>query len=254
MKLQLLRSATVKLHFADRVLLIDPWLAGKGEGRSYTGDRRSPLVDLPMPIERIIERVDAVLISHLHSDHFDDAARAVLSKRTPVLCSPRDAPAIAADGFQDVAGIVGQVGLGRVTVTLTGGEHGPPAVLDEMGAVSGFVFRASGEPTVYWVGDSILCDEVRRTITLHRPDVLVVHACGANWGPHAPLVMDAAMVAELLDLAPTATVVATHMDAVDHATVSRRDLRNFIDRAVPDAAARLKIPADGQTLTFEIRR
>lgn len=254
MRLQLLRSATVKLHFADRVFLIDPWFAGKGEGRSYTGDRRSPLVDLPLPLDQILDGVDAVLVSHLHSDHFDDEARAILPKRIPVLCAPRDASAIAADGFQDVTAMFGPVGFGSVSVTLTGGEHGPSAALAEMGAVSGFVFQATGEPTIYWVGDSILCDEVRRTVGRYRPDVVVVHACGARWGSHAPLVMDAVMVTELLGLAPAATVVATHMDAVDHATVSRRELRETVDRASPDAAVRLVIPADGETLTFGLRR
>gem|GEM_PF-5474990 len=34
-------------------------------------------------------------------------------------------------------------------------------VLKFIGKVSGFVFQASGEPTVYWVGDSIWCEPVK---------------------------------------------------------------------------------------------
>ena len=88
MQIQLVRSATVRVSMAGVVLLIDPWLAAKGEGRSYAGDVRSPLVDLPMPVEAVVDGVDAVLVSHLHSDHFDAAAaRAMGLGDVPLICA-----------------------------------------------------------------------------------------------------------------------------------------------------------------------
>ena len=46
-----------------------------------------------------------------------------------------------------------------------------------------------------------------------------------------------------------AIVVATHMEALDHATVSRADLRNAAQAAgVSDD--RLRIPLDGELLEF----
>ncbi len=117
-----------------------------------------------------------------------------------------------------------------------------------MGPVWGFVFHAPGEPVLYWAGDTILCPEVREALARHKPDVIVVHACGAQWGGIGPLVMDAAMVAETLRLAPSATLIATHLDAVDHATFTRATLRDAIS-AMPEAD-RLLIPADGEILRF----
>ncbi|WP_374515440.1 MBL fold metallo-hydrolase [Brevundimonas sp.] len=250
MQIQLVRSATIRVSMAGVVLLIDPWLAAKGEGRSYAGEVRSPLVDLPMPVEAVVEGIDAVLVSHLHSDHFDAAAAAAIPPGTPVLAPARDVAGLQALGVRDVAPLTETATVGPVGIVLTPGRHGPDAVLPAMGEVSGFLLRAPGEPALYWVGDSILCDEVREVIRRERPDVIVVHACGADWEGSAPLVMDADMVLETVRSAPFAVVVATHLDAVDHATVSRADLERAAAGLDPLERRRLRVPADGETLVF----
>ncbi|MBF2715934.1 MBL fold metallo-hydrolase [Agrobacterium vitis] len=250
MEIELIRSATLRLKMAGLTLLIDPWLAAKGQGRSYRGALTSPLVDLPIPVEQVIHGIDAVLVSHLHSDHFDDVAKQLLPPDISLFCHPRDVAAIRAMGFSRVIGIESATQLGEVRLETTDGQHGPPEVLADMGDVSGFLLRAAAEPVLYWAGDTILCDAVRQVLVDHRPDVIVVHACGAEWNGCGPLVMDAAMVMEVLHLAPRAMVIATHLDAVDHATVSRADLAAAAQRQAPEVRARLYIPADGASLVF----
>lgn len=49
---------------AGMTFLIDPWLAPKGQGRSYAGEVRSPLVELPIPLQDVVSGIDAVLVSH----------------------------------------------------------------------------------------------------------------------------------------------------------------------------------------------
>ena len=250
MQIQLVRSATLRVSMAGVVLLIDPWLAARGEGRSYAGEIRSPLVDLPMPVEAVVEGVDAVLVSHLHSDHFDAAAVQAIPIGTPVFAPACDVAGLQAFGVDDVRPVTDAVTVGPVEIALTPGRHGPDAVLAAMGEVSGFLLRAPGEPALYWVGDSLLCDEVWEVIRRERPEVIVVHACGADWEGAGPLVMDAPMVLETVRSAPFATVVATHLDAVDHATVSRADLEWAAAGLDGPDRRRLRIPADGETLDF----
>lgn len=249
MQITLVRNATLIVDMAGLRLLIDPWLAGKGEGKNYSGRGPSPLVDLPMPIEDILRGIDAVLVSHLHSDHFDEAAQALIGKSVPMLCHARDQAAILAMGFQYVRAIGDGIAMGQVRIRTTDGRHGPPEVLDDMGEVSGFVIEATGEPRLYWAGDTILCPEVEAVLTQERPDVVVVHGCGALWNGKGPLVMDVEMIGLTLDLAPFAQVIVTHLDAVDHATVSRKDLRRLVS-AGAFGADRLVIPDDGEILTF----
>lgn len=59
--------------------------------------------------------------------------------------------------------------------------------------------------------------------------------------------MDAEQTIAVCRAAPNSTVIATHMEALDHATVSRAELRQQADAAGID---NLLIPADGETLTF----
>lgn len=249
LQLQLIRSATVRLAIDGFVLLVDPYLAAPGEGRSYAGTVRSPLVPLPVPAEDLVREADAVFVSHLHSDHFDDAARALLPRDKPLWCPAPVAEGLRAFGFTNVTGIADTFTHAGFSLQMTPGRHGPDAVLEAMGAVHGFVLRTPGHGPLYWVGDSIHCPEVTRTIAATQPASIVVHACGADWKGLAPLVMDCAMVEAVLAEAPGAQVIATHLDAVDHATVSRADLRAWF-APKPALAARLRIPADGERIAL----
>mgnify|MGYP000091370720 CR=1 FL=1 len=249
MQIRLIRSATLTVDMAGSRLLIDPWLAKKGEGKSYSGRGPSPLVDLPLSVDELLHGIDAVLISHLHSDHFDDAAQRALPKSMPILCHGRDQAAIAEKGFEDVRAIGQGLTLGSVRIRTTDGKHGPPEVLDDMGEVSGFFIEAPDEPRLYWAGDTILCPEVKAILADERPDVVVVHGCGALWKGKGPLVMDDPMVVETVRLSGHAKVVVTHLDAVDHATVSRADLRQMAATASIDQS-RLRVPEDGELLSF----
>lgn len=152
-------------------------------------------------------------------------------------------------GFQDVRPIGDGIAMGQVRIRTTDGRHGPPEVLDDMGEVSGFLIEATGEPRLYWAGDTILCPEVEAVLTQERPDIVVVHGCGALWNGKGPLVMHVEMIALTRDLAPFAQVIVTHLDAVDHATISRKDLRRLISAGAV-GADRLVIPEDGEILTF----
>ncbi len=85
--------------------------------------------------------------------------------------------------------------MGGVSIRTTDGRHGPPEVLEDMGDVSGFLIGAESEPTLYWAGDTILCAEVENVLMAERPEIVVVHGCGALWKGKGPLVMDIPMIA-----------------------------------------------------------
>jgi L-ascorbate metabolism protein UlaG (beta-lactamase superfamily) len=252
MQFQLIRSATVKISAAGCTLLVDPYLAPRGGGKTYAGAQTSPLVELPQPLEEILRGVNAVFVSHLHSDHFDATAQQQLPRELPLLCPEAIAAPLRTMGFEDVTGIGSTLAWRGCTLHLTGGRHGPDEVLQAMGEVHGFVLRAPGEPLLYWAGDTVWCAEVQAALQHFDPAVVVVHACGATWRGLGPLVMDAEQVQAVLQAAPRSTVVATHLDTVDHATVSRADLSPHF-ATLPDLGLRLRIPADGQVMDLQAR-
>jgi L-ascorbate metabolism protein UlaG (beta-lactamase superfamily) len=247
--IRLIRNATLRLEYAGRQILIDPDLAPQHARASFTGKSPNPMVPLPCSLEEILNGVELLLVSHLHQDHFDAVATEAIPKNLPLLCQPADEAKLKAKGFGQAKGVQESLEWNGIRITRTAGEHGSGAVLDLMGQVSGFVLQAEGEPTLYWAGDTILYPAVRETIARFSPQVIVTHSCGAVWADMGLIVMDAAQTLEVCRLAPNAQVVAAHMEALDHATVSRTDLR-LVAQAAGIVAPRLQIPADGEELRF----
>jgi L-ascorbate metabolism protein UlaG (beta-lactamase superfamily) len=249
MRLQLIRNATLKLHYANEVILIDPDLAAPLSRPSFTGRSANPMVGLPLPTAAIAANLSLLIVSHLHRDHFD--AVEPLPKNLPLLCQPGDETAIAERGFTQVLPIERTLRWNNITITRVGGQHGIGTVGALMGRVSGFVFAAEGEPTLYWAGDTILGEDVQTTVAHFQPRVIIVHACGATWpdeaGERQLIVMDAGQTIALCQANLASTIIATHMDALDHATITRSELRAAAD-AAGILPTQLIIPDDGAAI------
>jgi CheY-like chemotaxis protein len=99
------------------------------------------------------------------------------------------------------------------------------------------------------MGDTIWCEPVADIIEKIQPDIIITHSCGAMWGNNVLIVMDAVQTLEVCQTAPDSIVIATHMDALDHATVSRETLREYA-AAHGILSTNLLIPADGKMLHF----
>jgi L-ascorbate metabolism protein UlaG (beta-lactamase superfamily) len=211
-------------------------------------DRRFPLVSLPMPLPALLDGVDAVLVTHLHRDHFDDAAAALLPKHLPVLCQPGDAGRLQELGFRTVLPVPDAVEHAGIEIARTNGKHGVGLIGKGMGTVSGFVLRAEAEPALYIAGDTVWCEYVREALETFRPDVVVVNAGAAQFRIGRPITMDGQDVAQVCQTAPDAAVVAVHMEAVNHCLLTREGLR--ADLARRGLRDRVLIPEDGQALTF----
>jgi L-ascorbate metabolism protein UlaG (beta-lactamase superfamily) len=249
MKLQIIRNATMRIEYAGRKFVTDPYLAAKHTRPSYTGKSPNPLVELPIPAKEVIEGAEMALISHLHSDHFDPAAQELLPKELEIICQAGDEERLQGMGFRRVTPVQESLDWHGITIRRVAGQHGSGEVLKDMGEASGFVLQAESEPSVYWVGDTILSDEVKEAIQTWRPEIIITHSCGAVWGQGVLILMDAIQTVAVCQSAPWATVVAVHMEALDHATVTRKELRSYATEEGIDPE-QLLIPADGEELIF----
>jgi L-ascorbate metabolism protein UlaG (beta-lactamase superfamily) len=86
MNITQIRNATLLVEYAGKTLLIDPLLAERGAYPGFAGTANShlanPLVDLPVPLATLLA-ADAVLVTHLHLDHWDETARRTRRMRAP---------------------------------------------------------------------------------------------------------------------------------------------------------------------------
>jgi L-ascorbate metabolism protein UlaG (beta-lactamase superfamily) len=250
MRIQQIRNSTLRLSIAGKIILTDPVLLPRHGIESFAGIEKNPIVKLPFPAQEVIKGVDLVIVSHLHQDHFDDGAKKLLPKDVSMFCQPGDDKAIKENGFLNVSPIKKSINWEDIHITRTPGKHaGNEKWENILGNVSGFIFKTNNEPTVYWAGDTVFYDEIKDIITTVKPDIILTHSCGAILEDSGPIVMDAMQTIDVCRLAPNSIVVATHMNALDHGTVTRKDLRTYAnDNGI--SKEQLLIPEDGQTLTF----
>ncbi|MEQ5802789.1 MBL fold metallo-hydrolase [Halomonas sp. H10-9-1] len=259
-QLQQIRNATVKITYGDTTFLLDPMLSKKGtypgfEG-TYRSTRRNPLVDLPMPAQEIIADVDAVIVTHTHLDHWDDAAQQALPKDIPLFAQHQaDAVMIREQGFTNVRVLSYKAEFDGVTLSRTGGQHGTDEmyasadVATFLGDAMGVVFQAPGQETLYLVGDTIWRDEVDLALEAYDPEIVVLNAGYALLSDYeGAIIMGKEDVLRATQAAPEATIVATHMDAINHMALTRDELREYVqENSIED---RVEIPEDGVTINF----
>ena len=250
MKLQLIRNATIRIEYGEITILIDPMLGSKHSFGSFAGIEDNPTVDLPFSADEVINDVDLILVSHLHEDHFDKPTQELDDKAIPILCQPGDLERIAEHGFNNVVDLADQTNWQHVSISRTDGQHGVGKWAERLNPVSGFVLQYPGEPTVYWIGDSVWCPEVEQTIEKFQPDVIVTHSGGAELKNSGPIIMDAAQTIKVCQSRPSAVVIATHLEALDHCFTSRDALREAAIEAGIETE-RLLIPADGDVVEIK---
>ena len=248
-------TATTLIRLGRFTVLTDPNFLHRGQ-RAYLGkglwSRR-----LSEPALRVDElpRLDCVVLSHLHGDHFDRVARRGLVRTQPVLTTRQAARRLRAWGFE-ARGLDTwqQETLTREEETLT--IESLPAVHARglMGRLlppvmgSLLEHRVDGQVRhrVYVSGDTLTGDHVDQIAERHpHIDVAVVHLGGTRVLLHT-VTMDAAQGVDFLSRSEPRQAVPVHYD--DYG-VFRSPLSAFLRLAEQSSSPCLVTPVQrGETL------
>lgn len=228
-------TATTLLRLGDFTLLTDPNFLHAGEA-AYLGyglwsrRRTQPALDIDE-----LPELDAVVLSHLHGDHFDRVAKARLPRGLPIATTPSAARRLAASWrFRDTIGLRTwsyvelRKGDQTVRVTAVPAQHGPAGVHlllpETMGSVIDWEVAGERRLRVYQTGDTLYRWWLRE-IPERLPgiDVMLVHLGGTRV-LGLLLTMDGEQGASLVDLIEPALTVPIHYD--DY-TVFRSSLGDF---------------------------
>jgi L-ascorbate metabolism protein UlaG (beta-lactamase superfamily) len=250
MNLQLLRHATQILSANGKTILIDPILAPKD---SYdpipntANTLRNPLVDLPIDeneLKQLIDRVDAVLVTHAqHFDHWDATARELLPKNITLFCQPTDTRLIREAGFTNVTPVNDELVWEGISISRTGGHHGTGEIGERMGTVSGYVINYGGD-SIYIAGDTVWCAEVQDALNKYQPANIVLNGGAGRFITGDPIVMDINDILTVCNYAPQANVYVVHLETANHCVERRADIKAAL--AAHNFTQRCHIPNDGE--------
>ncbi|QNK88692.1 MBL fold metallo-hydrolase [Sporosarcina sp. resist] len=252
MNIHQIRNATLVVEYAGKKFLIDPFLAEKGAyppfPNSARQDQNNPLVSLPTSIENVIN-VDAVIVTHLHDDHWDDAAKEALPKEIKIYVqNEEDAKEIHGASFRNIEVLHEDTIFEGIQLIKTKGEHGRGEMVKLAGQVCGVVFKHPTEKTLYVAGDTVWYEGVKEIIDTHKPDIIVVNGGDNQFFEGGSLVMGKEDIYDVYKAATNAKIISVHMEAVNHWTLSREELKAFIEEK--GISSHVLVPDDGESYSF----
>jgi L-ascorbate metabolism protein UlaG (beta-lactamase superfamily) len=116
-----------------------------------------------------------------------------------------------------------------------------------MGPGLGYWLELPNEATLYISGDTVLTAVVKQVLTDWRPDIAILAAGGASLDIGQPILMPMPEMLEFIRLSPGITI-ATHMDALNHCPVTRRQFRKHVAEA--GLTHKVRVPEDGEILVL----
>ena len=254
MKIQQIRNATLIVEYAGKKILIDPMLSSKGTlpafipAKNWTF-KKNPLNDLPFPKEEIIKDVDFVFVSHLHPDHWDKEAVRILPIGIKIFVQDyTDKLKIEKSGFSNVE-VLGEHSLfGEIRLSRTKAQHGKGYILKIAGCVCGLVLQHPTEKTLYIAADTVWYEGVQEALDKHQPEIIVLNGGDNQFAFGGQVIMNKNDINEVHKAIPNATIVVSHMEGVNHNTLTRKELKEFLsEKRITD---KVNVPEDGQSYTF----
>lgn len=166
MKITWLGHSAFRLDFADKVVLIDPFLSGNPSFR--TGR------------DVAVAGTTHILLTHGHGDHLGDTVAIAEATGATVVANADLVGWLGTQGVKslEMMNCGGTIELGGFHVSMVRADHSSGAMVDGhsvyLGNANGLIVHAPGEPTVWHMGDTDIFSDMALIAEIHRPDIVIV--------------------------------------------------------------------------------
>jgi L-ascorbate metabolism protein UlaG (beta-lactamase superfamily) len=252
-------TATTLLRLGPFTLLTDPNFLHRGQRAHLGYGLRSKRLTEPALQPTQLPELDAVLLSHMHGDHWDRIATRSMPKDVPVVTTTEAARCLAERGFTGTSDLRPwqthefRRGDDVLRVTAVPGVHGPGFLAKLLPEVMGSVLELVRGGQVTWrgyiSGDTLFRPFLGEVLQRCGPlDVLVPHLGGTRIPPGILVTMDGRQGADLVELLRPPVTVPVHYD--DY-TLFRSPLGDFVaEVARRRAPGEIRAVGRGQTVSL----
>jgi L-ascorbate metabolism protein UlaG (beta-lactamase superfamily) len=255
-------NATALLRLGPFTLLTDPNFLHRGQRAHLGYGLRSKRLTEPALQPTQLPDLDAVLLSHMHGDHWDRIATRSMPKDVPVVTTREAARCLEKRGFTGTSALAPwqthEITQGTSTLRITSvpGVHGP-GIMDKllpqvMGSVLELVRGGVAGNQVTWrgyiSGDTLYRPFLGEVLQRCGPlDAMIPHLGGTRVAG-VLLTMDGRQGADLVELLRPPVTVPVHYD--DY-TVFTSPLGDFVaEVAERRAPGEVRVVGRGQTVSL----
>ena len=124
-----------------------------------------------------------------------------------------------------------------------------PALCERCGTSMGWVFRAPGQKTVYFAGDTIWHEYVEIALKKHKPDIIVLNAAETAYeGIKGSSIMEANDIKKCYALCKNSKILVVHLNSYPHNKYTIETMKKFVEEN--NMKDRVIVPEDGEIIKF----
>lgn len=237
------RHSTSIIKIGNKEILIDPMLSpieSLPTVKTVNNELKNPRTELPFNTDNMVKKVNCLLLTHLHFDHFDKEAVATLSKKIPVFCSKTDVKGIKKAGFLMIHPITNEYEIDGIKIIQYPAIHGEGILKYMMGKGSSYLIEYKGF-RIFLTGDCLLTSTLKNNLIQTKPDIVIANAGAAKLKFGKPITMSIKDIQEISKILTGSEILVVHLDAINHCTETRAYCKEQI-RDYPN----IYIPNDGE--------
>jgi L-ascorbate metabolism protein UlaG (beta-lactamase superfamily) len=251
-------NATMLLRLGPFTVLTDPNFLHRGQKAKLGYGLHAKRLTEPALQPTQLPALDAIVLSHLHGDHWDRIAYATIDRETPVVTTQAAARALSSRGFRATADLrpwqVHEIGGDGETLRITSvpGVHGPGPLAKVLPPVMGSVLELFRGGAVTWrgyvTGDTLYRPWLGEVLQRCGPLDTVIAHLGGTKALGITVTMDGRQGADLVELLKPPVTVPVHYDDYDRFASPLGDfVREVAERRVP---GELRTVSRGETISL----